>query len=58
MTAEMVEPFLEGKTLDEAMEKKKIYLLDLMYLADIECTANRKVHTSIGNAYNWLTLFF
>ena len=43
VTAEMVEPFLEGKTMEDAMKKKKLYLMDLTYMSDIECSAGRKV---------------
>ena len=43
VTPEMVEPFLEGKTFNEAMKRKKLYLMDLAYLTSMECTDNRKV---------------
>ena len=39
----MVEPFLEGKTFDEVMKRKKLYLMDLTYLTSMECSHNRKV---------------
>ena len=39
----MVEPFLEEKTLEVCFEKKKIYIADLKYLGEIECTDGRKV---------------
>ena len=41
--SEMVEPFLEGQTLDEAIEDKKIYIVDHSFMKDIQCTDNRKV---------------
>ena len=43
VTAEMVEPFLEGKTLETCLQKKKIYIVDLRYMSGVECSANRKV---------------
>lgn len=44
VTAEMIEPFLEGKTMKDALDSKKLYLLDLTYMAQIQCAADRKVH--------------
>ena len=32
VTSDMVEPFLEGMTFDEAIQKKKIYIADLEVL--------------------------
>jgi hypothetical protein len=43
VTSETVEPFLEGQTLEEAMENKKIYIVDHSFLKYIQCTDNRKV---------------
>ena len=43
MTPETVEAFLEGQTLAEAIEEKKIYIVDHSFMADIQCTDNRKV---------------
>lgn len=34
----MVEPLLEGKTLQEAMDQKKIYIEDLSFLENITTT--------------------
>ena len=44
----MVEPFLEGKTMEDAMNKKKLYLMDLTYMSDIECSAGRKVSYQVN----------
>ena len=35
----MIEPFLEGKTLTEALEKKKIFLTDYAVLKDLNITS-------------------
>lgn len=40
---EEVEPLLEGVSLQTCLENKKIYILDLRYMRDIECTEGRKV---------------
>jgi len=37
-TEKDLEPFLEGLTFSEAVEMKKIYLVDLTYLAKMECS--------------------
>lgn len=46
VTAEMVEPFLEGQTLEEAMDERKIYIVDHSFMKDLQCTNNRKVGKS------------
>lgn len=43
VTPEMVKPFLDGLTLEEAMEKKKIYIVNLKRLSDVMCRFNRVV---------------
>lgn len=43
VTAEMVEPFLEGITLEEAMKNKKIYIVNLKKLTEIMCRFNRVI---------------
>ena len=45
VTSEMVEPFLEGKSLAEALEKKSIFLTDYKVLEDLQ-TSNAKLHVS------------
>ncbi|XP_029207338.2 polyunsaturated fatty acid 5-lipoxygenase-like [Acropora millepora] len=43
VTPEMVKPFLDGLTLEEAMEKKKIYIVNLKRLSDVMCRFNRVI---------------
>ena len=43
VTAEMVEPFLDGMTLEDAMKNKKIYIVNLKRLSDVMCRFNRVV---------------
>ena len=43
VTAEMVEPFLDGMTLDEALEKRRIFVVDLEVLDKLECNMQRVV---------------
>ena len=45
VTSEMVEPFLEGQTLAEALEKKRLFLADYKLLEDLKRT-NAKLHVS------------
>lgn len=47
----MVEPFLENMTLDEAIENKKIYIIDLEILEGIKCRDNRELCTPIALFY-------
>jgi len=51
VTAELVKEFLEGKTLEERMTEKKIYIVDLTYMATIKCTADRKVSVDVMMYY-------
>ncbi len=39
----MVEPFLDGMTLDEAVDSKSVYMVDLKVLDKIECPGGRVV---------------
>ena len=39
----MVEPFLDGMTLEDAMKNKKIYIVNLKKLSDVMCRFNRVV---------------
>ena len=39
----MIEPFLEGKTMEEAIEKKKLYYVDLTYMEGMEVTKGSEV---------------
>ena len=43
VTAEMVEPFLDGMTFEDAMKNKKIYIVNLKKLSDVMCRFNRVV---------------
>ena len=45
VTSEMVEPFLEGQTLAEALENKRLFLADYKLLEDLKRT-NPKLHVS------------
>ena len=46
VSSEMVEPFLEGFTLEEAMEHRKIYIVDLKVLENLCCKNERKVSSN------------
>ena len=48
MTPELVEPFLDGMTLEEALKKKKIYIVNLKKLSDVMCRFNRVVSKITG----------
>ena len=48
MTPELVEPFLDGMTLEEALKKKKIYIVNLKKLSDVMCRFNRVVSKMTG----------
>ncbi|KAI8492266.1 Arachidonate 5-lipoxygenase [Branchiostoma belcheri] len=43
VTAEMVEPFLQGLSLEDALGSKRLYMVDLTILEGTECTNNRKL---------------
>ena len=38
-----LETLLEGKTVHEVLDQKKLYFIDLRYLADIECANGAKL---------------
>ena len=46
MSAQMVQPFLERRTLAEALKDRKIYLIDLTYMARIDCASRKEVCVS------------
>ena len=52
----MVEPFLEGMTLQDAIATKKVYIVNLDYLAEIMCRFNRLV--SFSNVSLNITLHY
>ena len=43
VTSEMVEPFLEGITLSEAIEKNMIYIVDLQVLEGVQCKDDKEL---------------
>jgi len=42
----LIEPHLEGMTVQQAIEAGKLYVIDLRYLADIECTNGKTVRNT------------
>ncbi|CAH1791738.1 unnamed protein product [Owenia fusiformis] len=51
VTPEMVEPFLEGQTLKECLDTKKIYIIDYKMLDDITKTDDRYLCAPLGLFY-------
>lgn len=47
VTAEMVEPFLDGMTLEDALKNKKIYIVNLKKLTEVMCRFNRVVSCNL-----------
>ena len=45
VTAEMLRPFLEGWTLKQILDAKRLFLVDLKILHKIPTKNNRPVHT-------------
>ena len=43
VTSAMLEPFLEGQTLEMALEANRIFIVDLEILARLELDESRKV---------------
>jgi hypothetical protein len=43
VTSEMVEPFLDGLNLDQAIQAKRVYICNMKVLSDILCKSNRIV---------------
>lgn len=48
----MLRPFLEEKTLEAVIETKKLYIVDLTYLKNIECTGGRKLPGPLALFYS------
>lgn len=49
--SQMLAPFLEGYSLDEALELKKIFIVDLEILKDIPCKDNRVLCSPLALFY-------
>ena len=47
VTSDMVEPFLEGMTLDQAIQKKKIYIADLEVLYGLTSHKENQVNITL-----------
>ena len=43
VTSEMLDPFLDGMSLDQALEAKSIFIVDLKVLHNLRCPAGREV---------------
>lgn len=48
VTPEMVKPFLEDFTLEEAIEKKRIFIIDLAILEGISTRENLQVSQNVN----------
>ncbi|CAH1793218.1 unnamed protein product [Owenia fusiformis] len=51
VTPVMVEPFLEGQTLQACLKNKKIYIVDLKILEGIKCSEDRRLCVPLGLFY-------
>lgn len=51
VTSEMLEPFLEGQTLEEALTARRIFIVNLEILSRLNLDEPRKV-SSQGNKVN------
>ncbi|CAH1791737.1 unnamed protein product, partial [Owenia fusiformis] len=51
VTAEIVEPFLEGKTLEECLSNKKIYIIDYEILDRVMQNDDRYLCAPLGLFY-------
>lgn len=43
VTDEMLKPFMEGLSIDEAIRSKRLYIVDYSFLKDLECTGGRTI---------------
>ncbi|XP_033110246.1 arachidonate 5-lipoxygenase-like isoform X2 [Anneissia japonica] len=48
VTNEMISPLLEGLTMEEAILKKTLYIVDITETKDLPCTDNRKICSPIA----------
>ncbi|GAB6033440.1 hypothetical protein CHUAL_013326 [Chamberlinius hualienensis] len=51
VTDEMMRPILDGMTLDEAIKKKKLFIVDMKLLHELKCKENRVMCTPIALFY-------
>ena len=43
VTDEMLQPIMENMTIEEAIQNKKLYIIDYTFLRDLQCTDDREV---------------
>eukprot|EP00112_Aurelia_sp_Birch-Aquarium-sp1_P026556 Seg949.7 transcript_id=Seg949.7/GoldUCD/mRNA.D3Y31 product="Arachidonate 5-lipoxygenase" protein_id=Seg949.7/GoldUCD/D3Y31 len=48
VTNEMLDPFLDGMSLDQALESKSIFIIDLKVLHNLHCPAGREICAPIA----------
>ena len=48
VTDAMVASALEGRSLNNVIAEKRLFIIDLRYMAEIECSQDRKVRTYLA----------